>query len=41
MAQSVGFEPTVPLRELRFSKPLRYDRFGNSAFKLILIEIEP
>ena len=30
LAERVGFEPTVPVRVRRFSRPFRYDRFGIS-----------
>ena len=30
MAERVGFEPTVPVKVRRFSRPFRYDRFGIS-----------
>ena len=30
MAERVGFEPTVPVRVRRFSRPFRYDHFGIS-----------
>ena len=32
MAERVGFEPTVPVRVRRFSRPFRYDHFGISPF---------
>ena len=35
LAERVGFEPTVPVRVRRFSRPFRYDRFGISPFELI------
>ena len=37
----MGFEPTVPVRVRRFSRPFRYDRFGISPFnKRYLITIK-
>ena len=30
LAERVGFEPTVPVRVRRFSRPFRYDHFGIS-----------
>ena len=32
LAERVGFEPTVPAKVRRFSRPFRYDRFGISPF---------
>ena len=32
MAERVGFEPTVPVRVRRFSRPFRYDHFGISPY---------
>ena len=46
MAERVGFEPTVPVRVRRFSRPFRYDHFGISPFvaktsyhKILLLSI--
>ena len=32
MAERVGFEPTVPVKVRRFSRPFRYNHFGISPF---------
>ena len=32
MAERVGFEPTVPAKVRRFSRPFRYNHFGISPF---------
>ena len=39
MAERVGFEPTVPVRVRRFSRPFRYDRFGISPINIRYITI--